>query len=66
MQEHQAALDGHIEIAQGAWGDADTIKRAVKTTLRDGFGLSHITLEAECHAHACKDPLEVGHKAVAR
>jgi cobalt-zinc-cadmium efflux system protein len=65
MQEHQPALDGHIVIAQGAWGDADTIKQAVKTTLRDGFGLSHITLETECHAHACKDPLEIGHKAAA-
>jgi cobalt-zinc-cadmium efflux system protein len=66
MQEHQTALDGHIVIAQGAWDEADTIKQAVKTALHDGFCLSHITLETECHAHACKDPLEIGHKTAAR
>ncbi len=63
MQEHQPALDAHIVIEQGAWGDADTIKQAIKTVLRDGFGLSHITLETECCVHACKDAQEIGHAA---
>jgi cobalt-zinc-cadmium efflux system protein len=66
MQEHQAALDAHIVIKQGDWSDADDIKQAVKSALHDGFGLTHITLELECHIHACKDPQEVGHSANAR
>jgi len=48
-------------IETGAWGDADAIKQAVKTTLRDRFSISHITLEIECHIHACTDMREVGH-----
>ena len=61
MQEHEHALDAHVVIKEGVWTEADRVKLAVKTALRDGFGLSHITLELECHAHACKDPQEVGH-----
>jgi cobalt-zinc-cadmium efflux system protein len=66
MQEHQPALDAHVVIEKGAWGDADRVKQAIKTALHNGFGLSHITLELECHIHACKDQQEVGHKAEAR
>ena len=62
MQEHQPALDAHIVITAEDWAQADAIKTAVKTALRDEFGLSHITLEPECDLHACNDPLEVGHK----
>ena len=61
MQEHQPALDAHVVIETGAWGDADAIKQAVKATLRNRFSISHITLEIECHIHACTDRREVGH-----
>lgn len=61
MQEHEQALDAHIVIKEGIWAEADCVKLAIKTVLRDEFGLSHITLEMECHAHACKDAQEVGH-----
>ena len=61
MQEHEPALDAHIVIDEGVWNEADQVKRTVKAALRDGFGLSHITLELECHAHACNHPQEVGH-----
>lgn len=62
MQEHQPALDAHIVMAADDWAKADAIKAAVKTALRDDFGLSHITLELECDLRACKDQLDVGHK----
>ena len=61
IQEHEPALDAHIVIKEGVWTEADQVKLTVKAALRDGFGLSHITLELECHVHACKDPQEVGH-----
>ena len=61
MQEHQPALDAHVVINEGHWHDADTVKQAIKTVLCDGFGLAHVTLELECHDHACKDAQDVGH-----
>lgn len=61
MQEHQSALDAHIVIEQGSWSEADRVKQVVKSALHDQFGLSHITLELECHASACKDAQIVGH-----
>lgn len=61
MQEHQPALDAHIVIDPGAWGDADAIKQSVKTTLQGRFAISHITLEIECYIHACTALREVGH-----
>jgi cobalt-zinc-cadmium efflux system protein len=56
MQEHEPALDAHLVIKDGVWSEADQVKPAMKTVLRDQFGLTHITLELECHAHDCKDP----------
>ena len=53
MQEHEAALDAHLVIDAGRWGDADAIKQAVKTVLKQDFGLGHTTLEIECALHAC-------------
>jgi cobalt-zinc-cadmium efflux system protein len=63
MQEHEPALDAHVVIKDGVWSEADQVKSTMKTVLRDQFGLTHITLELECHAHACKDPQQVGHAA---
>jgi cobalt-zinc-cadmium efflux system protein len=63
MQEHEPALDAHIVIKQGVWIKADQVKSELKTVLRDQFGMTHITLELECHAHACNDPQIVGHPA---
>ena len=65
MQEHQPALDAHVVIAKGAWDDADAIKQAVKTALHDSFDISHVTLEIECHIHACTDMRDVGHATTA-
>jgi len=53
MQEHEAALDAHLVIDAGRWGDADAIKQAVKQRLKQEFGLAHTTLELECARHAC-------------
>jgi cobalt-zinc-cadmium efflux system protein len=61
MQEHQSALDAHIVIKDDRWNEADHIKEAVKTALRDGFGLSHITLELERHGFDCEDAQVIGH-----
>lgn len=55
MDEHRAALDAHVAIAEGRWSDADAIKAQVKATLSDQFGIEHTTLELECARHKC-DP----------
>jgi len=61
MEEHQAALDAHIVLDEGRWGDADAIKDQIKARLLSKFDLDHTTLEMECARHACKDPVTFGH-----
>jgi cobalt-zinc-cadmium efflux system protein len=62
MQEKENALDAHIVIAPGRWNNADSIKDEVKIALRDGFSISHTTLELERSSHACVDPKIIGHE----
>ena len=61
MQEHESAVDAHLVISPGAWGDADRIKERVRSALKHEFGISHSTLEMECSAHACPEPETIGH-----
>lgn len=60
MDEHRAALDAHIVIAEGRWNDADAVKDRIKAALSDQFDIEHTTLELECARHACDDPTEFG------
>ncbi|AGI74171.1 cation efflux transporter [Octadecabacter arcticus 238] len=60
MDEHRAALDAHIVIAEGRWNDADAVKDRIKAALSDQFDIEHTTLELECARHACDDPSEFG------
>lgn len=60
MDEHRAALDAHVIIAEGRWSDADEIKDRIKMALSDRFDIDHTTLEMECARHACDDASEFG------
>ncbi len=60
MDEHRAALDAHVVIAEGRWSDADAVKERIKAALADRFDIEHTTLELECARHACDDPSEFG------
>lgn len=60
MDEHRAALDAHVVIAEGRWDDADAVKDQIKAALADRFDIEHTTLELECARHACDDPSEFG------
>jgi len=60
MDEHRAALDAHVVIAEGRWSDADAVKERIKASLSDRFDIEHTTLELECARHACNDPSEFG------
>jgi cobalt-zinc-cadmium efflux system protein len=60
MDEHRAALDAHIVIAEGRWNDADAVKDRIKAALSDQFDIEHTTLELESARHACDDPSEFG------
>lgn len=53
LGEREAALDAHMVIEEGRWGDADAIKSAVKELLETRFGITRSTLEMECARHAC-------------
>lgn len=61
MQEHEAAMQAHIAIKAGSWGQADAIKAEIKAQLADQFGIKHSTLEMECAAHACDEAPLIGH-----
>lgn len=60
MDEHRAALDAHVVIADGRWSEADAIKERIKAMLSDQFDIAHTTLELECARHACDDASEFG------
>jgi cobalt-zinc-cadmium efflux system protein len=47
MDEHRAALDAHVVIAEGCWSDADAVKERIKTALANRFDIEHTTLELE-------------------
>ena len=61
LDEHKNAVDAHVVIEEGCWSQADTIKANIKRTLREGFDITHSTLELECSAHACDDASQIGH-----
>jgi cobalt-zinc-cadmium efflux system protein len=63
MQEHENALDAHLVISDGKWNNADAVKNEVKRLLGENFSIFHSTLEVECWAHACTDPIMIGHRA---
>ena len=60
MDEHRAALDAHVVVAEGRWGDADAVKEQIKAALSERFKIEHTTLELECARHACGDPSDFG------
>lgn len=61
MQENAPALDAHVAVPQGRWGEADAIKARVKRALDERYGIGHVTLEMECAAHACDGASAIGH-----
>ncbi|KUO64221.1 MAG: cation diffusion facilitator family transporter [Alphaproteobacteria bacterium BRH_c36] len=60
MDENRSALDAHLRIVEGGWDRADSVKANVKSMLNQEFGITHSTLELECHRHGCSDADEVG------
>lgn len=62
MQEHRAALDTHVVIAEDRWGDLESIKTAIKTRLEEQFGIDHSTLEFERLGNKHDDAARYGHE----
>ncbi len=60
MEENHPALDTHVVIAEGRWGDADAIKARLRARLK-ALGVGHATLELECSRHVCTDARTIGH-----
>lgn len=61
MQEHAAALDIHVVIADRPETDPETIKRAIKELLEARFDIAHSTLEFERESAACDAAQRYGH-----
>jgi cobalt-zinc-cadmium efflux system protein len=47
MQEHEAALDGHVVLKDEAWSRQEAIRAGIKRLLEERFGIGHSTLEFE-------------------
>lgn len=60
VDEHRPAVEAHVVIAEGRWGEADAIKAALRARL-SALGIRHCTLEVECHRHACSEASTIGH-----
>ncbi len=60
MEENRAAVQAHVVIAEGRWGQADAIKADVRARLAR-MGVGHTTLELECYRHACPNAKVIGH-----
>jgi cobalt-zinc-cadmium efflux system protein len=50
-------LSAHLVIDREAISDATAVTGAVKAVLRDGFGVTHATIETECAAGGCASPV---------
>lgn len=61
MEEHEAALDTHVVIDVDRWDALEEIKRAIKTELKETFGIAHTTLEFERSDRAHQDADRYGH-----
>ena len=61
MQEHAAALDTHVVIADDRWNDLETIKQVIRDRLEVEFGIAHSTLEFERRDSRCRETDRYSH-----
>ena len=61
MEEHAAALDTHVVVARQRWNDIEDISKAIKSRLKEGFDITHSTLEFECTDNKHEDANRYGH-----
>ena len=61
MEESETALQAHVLIAESDLLKQTRIKRDIKQTLLDRFGISHTTLEFEYGDLICDNPKLLGH-----
>ena len=62
MQENEVALDCHVVLTEGGWGRIEAVKAEIKDTLKDGFGVTHSTLEFESIRDAHRNADLFGHE----
>ncbi|WP_334061192.1 cation diffusion facilitator family transporter [Limimaricola cinnabarinus] len=61
MQEHEVALDCHVVLTDQGWARIEIVKADIKNRLKDGFGISHSSLEFEHEEHAHQNAELYGH-----
>ncbi|WOI57979.1 cation diffusion facilitator family transporter [Palleronia sp. LCG004] len=61
MQETETALDCHVVLDAGGWGRIEGVKRALKDSLHERFGIAHSSLEFERLDRAHEDAALFGH-----
>jgi cobalt-zinc-cadmium efflux system protein len=61
MQEHEAALDCHVVVAEDGWTRIEAIKGKIKARLSERFGIAHSSLEFENERNAHTNANLYGH-----
>jgi cobalt-zinc-cadmium efflux system protein len=67
IDERQASLEAHVVVADGTGRDAAALRRRIRATCRERFGILHATIEVEHAADRCegRDTMVVGHRHAA-
>jgi cobalt-zinc-cadmium efflux system protein len=60
MMEHEGALDCHVILNAEGWERLESVKSSIKNRLKDGFGISHSTLEFEHERDVHEAPQRYG------
>lgn len=62
MQEDASALDCHVVVTEAGWQQLETIKRDIKSRLKEHFGIEHSSLEFESPDHDHQEASLYGHE----
>lgn len=53
LSEHNIHFEGHVEVADQRLSETTALRRRIEQTLRDQFGINHVTLQIEHDQASC-------------
>ncbi len=62
ISEEVTSLEAHVVVEAACWPEVTTVKSTLKSTLRDQFGIGHVTLDMEAPDGICDVPQRIGGK----
>lgn len=62
ISEEVTSLEAHVVVSEGHWKDLAAIKSALKSVLKQRFGIGHVTLDMEAVHGRCDGAQRIGGK----